>query len=618
MKRTVAEIVVPLPVEGPFDYAVSPDMADSMAEGQRVFVPFGRRSLVGFVVGFKAHSVSKILKPVSQLLDKIPSLDHKAMTLARDFSRFYGCSLGEAIETILPAALRKKARWDGGGGVPAVPDSVFFEKEEQSIVCQAFLDERGWAWLCTRIGPFLKKGRGVLVLAPEVLQAQRIKLRLEKEFGADIILLDRRLPAKKELDIWAGIKSGDKRFVVGTRSAVFAPVQDLGLIVVIEDDNRSFKQEQTPFYHVRDIVMMRAAIERTQIVFISFSPSAELMYEARQRSFEIISLLPDFLSQVQVVDLSNYRPQRKTVLSYPVQSRIQEVLKQKGRLLLYFNRRGFNTVTRCSACGEAFRCQRCDIVVPYLFERKSMVCPLCGWTAPLPEACPSCQGKYLRSWGVGLEKLESECARIFPEARVVRVDKDTSRVPKGGDIIVATQAIWRYLDELNFHTVVILDFDAELSRPDFRCGQQAFGLLTRLRKSAEHRLIIQTHQPDNYILTAVKTSDSEAFYKKELKLRQETALPPFQHLVEVTLRGGEEDAVREYIQLLYEKLLARQELGLEILAVQPDFRPKLRDQYRFMIMLKTLSLEKAHALIKDVQRSLKRRGRLIMTVQVDP
>ncbi len=618
MKRTVAEIVVPLPVEGPFDYAVSPDMAENIAEGQRVFVPFGRRSLVGFVVGFKTHGVSRALKPISRLLDAIPSLDQKALTLARAFSRFYGCSLGEAIESILPAALRKKACWDGGGALPAVPDSVFFEKEEQSVVCQAFLDERGWAWLCDRIGPFLKEGRGVLVLAPEVLQAQRIKLRLEKDFGPDIILLDRRLSAKKELEAWSGIRSGEKKIVVGTRSAVFAPVQHLGLIVVIEDDNRSFKQEQSPFYHVRDIVMMRAGIEGVQIVFISFSPSAELMHEARQRNFETLSLMPDFSAQVQAIDLSNYRPQRRTVLSYPVQTRIQEVLKQKGRLLLYFNRRGFNTVTRCSACGEAFRCQRCDIVVPYLFERKSMVCPLCGWTAPLPDVCPYCGGKYLRSWGIGLEKLESECARIFPEARVVRVDKDTSRIPQSGDIVVATQAVWRYLDDLIFHTVVVLDFDAELSHPDFRCGQQAFGLLTRLRKSAEDRLIVQTHQPDNYILAAVKAGDSQAFYNKELKLRQESGLPPFRHLLEVTLRGVKEESVREHIQLLYEELLARQEPGLEVLAPQPDFRPKLRDQYRFMIMLKTLSLERTHALIRDVQRSLKRRSRLIMTVQVDP
>jgi primosomal protein N' (replication factor Y) len=321
---------------------------------------------------------------------------------------------------------------------------------------------------------------------------------------------------------------------------------------------------------------------------------------------------------MQIIDLSNYRPNRKTILSYPVQSRIQEVLKQRGRLLLYFNRRGFSTVTRCSGCGEAFRCQRCDIVVPYLFERKSMVCPLCGWTAPFPDVCPHCQGKYLRSWGIGHEKAESECARIFPEARVVRVDKDTSRIPKGGDIVIATQAIWRYLDELNFHTIVVLDFDAELSRPDFRCGQQAFALLTRLHKAAEQQLIVQTHQPDNYVLAAARVRNSAAFYKKELKLRQESGLPPYRHLVAVTLRGLKEETVREHIQVLYERLRAGEDHGIEVLPPQPDFHPKLRDQYRFIIMLKTSSLDKAHALIRDVQKSIKRSSRLIMTVQVDP
>jgi primosomal protein N' (replication factor Y) len=617
MPRTIAEIVVPLPIEGPFDYAVSPEMAESIAEGQRVYVPFGNRSLVGFVVGFKTQSVSKVLKPISQVLDIIPSLDQNAMTLARDFSCYYGCSLGEAIETILPAALRKKVRWDGGVAAP-VPVSLKKQESPRHVVCQEFLDERGWGWLCERIGPALKDGRGVLVLAPEVLQAQKIKLRLEKDFRAEVVLLGRRLPAKTELEVWAKVKSGEKKFVVGTRSAVFSPVQNLGLIVVIEEENRSFKQEQTPFYHARDIVMMRARIEGAQAVFSSCAPSAELMHEARCRDFERISLLPDFQGRMQIIDLSNYRPNRKRILSYPVQTRIQEVLKERGRLLLYYNRLGFYTATRCGGCGEAFRCQRCDIVVPYLFERKSMVCPLCGWTAPLPDVCPQCQGKYLRSWGIGHEKVESECARIFPEARIVRVDKDTNRIPSGGDIVVATQAVWRYLDELNFHTVVVLDFDAELSRPDFRCGQQAFTLLTRLHKSAEHQLIVQTHQPDNYILTAVRDGDSEAFYKKELKLRQESGLPPFRHLVEVTLRGLMEEAVREHIQILYEKLRAGQEPDLEVLAPQPDFHPKLRDQYRFMIMLKTSSLEKAHALIRGVQKAMKRRSRLILTVQVDP
>ena len=617
MTCPIAEVVVPLPVEGPFDYAVSPDIRTNISEGQRVNVPFGHRSLVGVVVGFKTHSLSKVLKPINRILDTIPALDRNALTLAREFSRFYGCSLGEAVETMLPAALRKKTLWEGEVTVqsPALPSA---EEPPRHVVCQEFLDERGWSRLCERIGPVFQERRGILVLVPEVLQAQRIKLRLEKGLGADFALLDRRLTAKKELGVWAGIKSGEKKFVVGTRSAVFAPVQDLKLVVVIDEDNRSFKQEQKPFYHVRDIVMMRADIERARVVFSSPTPSAELMYQARHGNFEKIPFPPDLPARMQVIDLSNYRPNRKTILSYPVQSRIQAVLKERGRLLLYFNRRGFSTMTRCNRCGEPFRCQRCDIVVPYLFERKGLVCSLCGWTAALPDACPRCQGTYLRSWGIGHEKVESECARIFPEARVVRVDKDTSRIPKGGDIVIATQAVWRYLNELHFHTIVVLDFDAELSRPDFRCGHQAFALLVRLHKSAEQQLIVQTHQPDNYVIAAARTGNSEAFYKQELKLRQDSGLPPFRYLVEVTVRGLKEETVREHIQVLYEKLRAGEERGVEVMAPQPDFHPKLRDQYRFIIMLKTASVDKAHALIRDVQKSMKRRSGLILTVQVDP
>ncbi len=615
MHQNIAEIVVPLPVAGPFDYLIKDEMRGRVMVGQRVYVPFGHRYVIGFVIGLKARGTPRKLKPVHSLLDLEPTFNDPALSLAKEFAKLYGCQLGEALDASLPAALRKKT-------ITQRPlQNIQVERGGEkcrSTLCQSFLDQEGRGWIVERMALIRKAGQGVLVLVPETARIQGMKTFLEKEFKEEILLLDRRSTAKKELEAWSRIKDGRNNFVIGTRSAVFAPVRDLGLIVMMDEEHRAYKQEQSPFYHARDIAQMRARLEQTELVFFTPAPSSEIMYQVRNKTCERVVFPPSFQADMRTIDLSNYKPNRKTIISFPLQNYIHEILQNKGRVLLYLNRRGFSLATRCHQCGHAMRCQRCDVVLSYLFSKKKLICSLCGWSTALPERCPQCQSKYLRSWGIGDEKVESECARIFPAAKVLRVDRDMSQLSRGADIVVATQAVWRTLDEKMFDLIAVLDFDAEIHRPDFRSEQQAFALLLRLRKCARQRLVVQTYHPDHKALQAVSKDKDELFYKQELKQRQESGLPPYKHLIEITFRGPREDAVQAQIFSLYEELQKVNKQNVEIMEPQPDFHPKLRDQYRFIIMLKSSSVKKGHALIQQAQKSLRRRKDLIMTVQVDP
>lgn len=327
--------------------------------------------------------------------------------------------------------------------------------------------------------------------------------------------------------------------------------------------------------------------------------------------------MPKNLSGMQLIDLSNYNPAKSSVVSFPLRNIMEKSVAQKERVLLFLNRKGFSTVTRCSQCGRALVCPRCNVNLTYLYSKKKMVCRMCRYTTEVPKICPQCKSSYLRSLGTGIEKLESEIARIFPTVRVARFDKESAALPKGVDILIATQAVLKVLDGFKADVIAILEFDAQLNRVDFRSSEKAFASLIALRCAAKKKLVVQTHQTNNYIIQAAASMNFDYFYEEEMKLREELQLPPFKHLIAIGLRGREEDAVFAEAQRLYEKLGKDSPL-YEVSDPQPDLLAKLRDQYRFTIMVKTASVVEMLAQVKTVLKDLRRKKNIIITVNVDP
>lgn len=615
MNKRVAQVIVALPVEGPFDYSVKKEFQDQICEGQRVYVPFQSRQTVGFVVGLRAKSRFKKLRPVLSLLDNVPALEPQALQFTKAFAQYYGCSWGEAIETSLPNALRKKKALQLSIQPSREKD---LSKKGEVFLCHDKGTQRRWPFIIARIKQTLSKGQGVIFLVPEVFAIKKIEGILRNHLDVSITVLDKRLTPKRELEQWIMLKEAKSPLVIGTRSAVFAPVANPGLMIVYDEENASYKQEQSPFYHVRDVVDMRRKIEGCSVLFVSSAPSAEEWWRINKQKASMKTFEADHLGQLQLIDLLNYKPRRRSSISFPLQNHIQAALEKKEKIVLFLNRRGFSTTTRCNHCGHIIKCKRCEVNLSYLYSKKKLVCHLCNSSSDLPKLCPECKGSYLRSMGTGIEKIESDLARIFPQARVARFDRETSSIPQQADIIIATQAILKVLDQIPVSLIGVLEIDAELNRIDFRSAQRTFSLLIHLRQAAKEKVLVQTNSVDNYCLKAAAKLNFKEFYKNEIKFRRELEFPPFRHLIEVGLRGRNKDDVFEQTRILFEELEKNKPKEVEILDLQPDILPKLRDKYRFTIMLKSKSVKPMLAFIKSALKTFKKRKNVVVTVNVDP
>jgi primosomal protein N' (replication factor Y) len=535
------------------------------------------------------------------------------LRFTKELAQYYGCSWGEAIETSLPDLLRKKSPQEFNKPVKATSENP---KPHVKLVHDKGQTKR-WPYLADLIRKTLEQQQGVIVLVPEVAALAKLQSIFQQHQLPAPAVIDKRLSDKEEFKHWVSIKESQSRLAIGTRSAIFAPVAALGLIIILEEENSAYRQEQSPSYHVREVAQMRSQVEGCQVVFVGSTPSAEIWAQARRKNTRV-TLDAERIGALQIIDMSNYKPRKRSFISFPLQNYLQKTLNERGKVILFLNRKGFSTSTRCNQCGHVMKCPRCDVSLTYLFSRKQLVCHLCGEAAAVPTHCPKCNSAYMRSLGTGIEKIESELARVFPYVQIARFDKDTDQLPQNANIIIATQAIVKHLDKIAVDLIGILEIDAELNRPDFRSAQRVFSLLIHFRQAAKDKVVVQTFNPSNYAIKAANKFNFNSFYKEELALRKELGFPPFAHLIEVGLRGPEETAVFEQAKKLYEKLLPYKKDSCEVLEPQPDLQPKLRDKYRFTIMVKT---KKTTQLLKSIKSALKgfsRKKNVVITINLDP
>ncbi len=611
----IAEVVVGLPVEGPFDYSINQEIDKNIAVGTRVRVSFNHRNRLGVITGLKEKSEFKKLNPIISVLDNKPTLDALAMLLAKQLRDYYGCSLGEAIEAYLPAMLRKEK------SVSNINRNVEIRNApNQGMDKEYVFDEDRevrWSKINDAIGKALDKKTFVIFLVPEQSQLTYVVEKLSSFSESPLFVLDKTLTAKKELEVWQAIQKNNFGVIIGLRSAVFAPASPLGLIVVYDEENLSYKQEQVPHYHVHRVAQMRAEIDSCSVMLVGSAPLAQSWYEAKKNGFKPEKNLKRDVN-IQLVDMTNYNPRKTSIISYPVQNHIAKTLQDRGKVILFINRRGLASVTRCQQCSHILKCPRCQVSLTYLYSKKILMCRLCNHKEELPKTCPGCQGSYLKSQGAGIEKLVNQLLRIYPHLNIVRFDKDSKSLAKDFNVVIATQAIMRFKDVVQADFTAVLNFDSQLHHLDFRSAQRTFSLLIHLRDMTKKKMIVQTSMPDNYCLKALIKNDRELFYKEELKIRKSLALPPYKHLLAIGMRGRNEEHVFEQCQKLFQLLGEQEEKSIEITDPHPDVMPKLRDKYRYTIVLKGNSVKKMLSLTKEVLKGLKKKSDLIVTVNVDP
>ncbi|HVP55847.1 MAG TPA: primosomal protein N' [Candidatus Eisenbacteria bacterium] len=488
----------------------------------------------------------------------------------------------------------------------------------------------------------LAAGRSAILLVPEIGLTPAVAADLHQVFGDEVAILHSALSDRERAEQWHRIQRREARVVVGTRSAVFAPVSDLALMIVDEEQDSSYKQEETPRYHARDVAVMRAKMANAVVVLGSATPSLESYFNAAKSKYALVEL-PDRVEQrplpeVEIIDMRQEFQETgsEQVISRKLTQEIGERLERKEQVMVLLNRRGYSPVVLCRACGKTLECQNCAIALTHHKRTRRMECHYCGYTAPVPRVCAHCGSEYVYFLGTGSEKLEELLHGMFPQARIGRLDRDTVRgredfervlsaLNEGElDMLVGTQMIAKGHDIHGVTLVGVVGADIALGLPDFRAAERTFQLLTQVagragRGQTPGKVILQTYFPDHYAVQFAARHDFAGFYDKELRFRSWMHYPPYGALANVLVRSHKLDEALKWSGVLGKWFESTRHEGVRVLgpAAAPILR--LKRDFRYHFVLKSPSREKLNALLRAMltHANQQRISRTHLIVDVD-
>ena len=663
----IAEVAFNLPLERTFHYLVPQGLERTLRPGMRVAAPFGQRERIGFVISLPRRSPIKELKVIRRVIDPIAVIGDERWALASWLSDYYCCSLGEALAAMVPSGLRlPRSAFEGGAAEQTIDvaadeasASPLALSARQREAYEAIVEELDAARPRTlllhgvtgsgktelylqAIGHLLARGRSAICLIPEIaLTAQTIE-RFHARFGRQVAVWHSRLTARQRAQTWWRAASGACRIVVGARSAVFAPVARLGLVILDEEHESTYKQEDTPRYHAREVAQARARLAKAAVLLGSATPSIEA-YHTASTGRDRLLILPERvegrpLPRVDVIDMREEFGRRRSIgpLSGRLQRALEQAIERGEQAILLLNRRGFARVVQCQACGTVVQCRRCSVPLVYHASRRELVCHYCNAHEPPAEVCGQCRKGYLTFRGAGTERIESELHRLFPIASIARMDRDTTTrrdshrelyeaiKSRQVGLLVGTQMVAKGFDFPQVTLVGVVCADTALNLPDFRAGERTFDLLTQVagragRGEQPGSVLVQTYCPNHYAIQAAKTHDYQKFYEEEILMRRRLRLPPFAHLIELTLHGGSRQRVMDAAERLAARLHhAASRRRFTLLGPAPHRVARFRRSYRMCLMLKGKAVEPMVGVLRTVLGAGRRFGGLPVTVNVDP
>jgi primosomal protein N' (replication factor Y) len=492
----------------------------------------------------------------------------------------------------------------------------------------------------------LARGKTAIVLVPEIALTLWIGRQCRAWFGVQfegVVVLHSALSDVERSRAWWRVRHGEARVVVGTRSAVFAPLENVGLIIVDEEQESSYKQEETPRYHGRDVAIVRAKSENALALLGSATPSLETYHHAREGKYELLSIAARVASRplpsVEIVSLRDeFQQTHKTSpISSALHVGIEECLANGTQALILINRRGYSWSVLCRSCGASVQCVNCSISMTHHKSRNRLECHYCGSIQQIPKQCPKCQSKYVYFFGEGSEQLEERLRKEFPGARIARLDRDTARTKRqfqdtlgafaGGalDILVGTQMLAKGHDFHRVTLVGVVSADASLSMPDFRAAERTFQLLTQVagragRGELTGRVLIQTYYPDHYAIQDAVKQDYAAFFERELHFRRVMAYPPFTSLANVIVRDTSLEKAIQWSRELSQYFAPF--LGEGLRALGPAAAPlaKLKREHRFQFLLKSKSRAKLTQVLSGALSYCDKKGipQTAVLADVDP
>jgi len=638
-------VVFNTPVNGSFTYMTEDS---DCTTGFRVIAPFGRRSLTGFVISESPDKPVENfkIKAITRVIDKKSLFGVDEIDLARWVSSMYFCSLGEALSSMLP----------GGRRDPRTP--VFDTEDPVSIVPRELSDEQIdavkaitssgkrllYLYGITGSGKtevflqsaekVIKSGGSVIYLVPEISLTHQLTNQVRSRFYGRVAILHSALTPSQRLMEWHRIRTGDAVLIIGARSAIFAPAVKLGLIIIDEEHEGSYKSGRTPRYHARQVAMKRSGLSSANLVMGSATPSVEayqLMEEGKIHRLNLTRRLSGGAVPCnRIIDMKG----SSGPLSRELINEMKITHEQGKQTILFLNRRGFSYFFHCKSCGWDMECKHCSVSMTYHKNTNRMICHYCGSVHLPVDVCPSCNSLDVGYSGFGTELVEAEVKKFFPNLRTERIDSDS--VKKKGvlaktlkdfhdhkiDILLGTQMVAKGLNFPGVRLVGIILADSGLHLPDFRAGERTFSLITQVsgragRYTPDGLVLIQTYDPENPAISMAAENKQEAYYKDELDKRRMLGFPPFSRLFRLVFRGVKEKDVIQYSEKVYNSLDGWNLDQVEILGPAECPIKKISRNYRYQILIRTKNFNAAHEAVNHLKQ-IATISKVYMEIDVDP
>ncbi|MGM9986572.1 MAG: primosomal protein N' [Bacillaceae bacterium] len=473
----------------------------------------------------------------------------------------------------------------------------------------------------------LDEGKEAIVLVPEIALTPQMVYRFKARFGSRVAVMHSGLSVGEKYDEWRKIQRKEVQVVVGARSAIFAPFENLGIIIIDEEHESSYKQDESPRYHAKDVAIMRGSYHGCPVVLGSATPTLESFARAQKGVYQLLTMnermnkqaLPD----VNIVDMrEELKDGNRSMFSKVLFEKMVERLQKKEQIVLFLNRRGYSNFTMCRDCGYVIQCPHCDISLTYHKISHMLRCHYCDFSQPMPTTCPSCQSDHIRFFGTGTQKVEEELNKLLPEARVIRMDVDTTAKKgaherllkafgeKKGDILLGTQMIAKGLDFPDVTLVGVLSADTSLHLPDFRASEKTYQLLTQVSgRAGRHHLqgevVIQTYTPEHYSIQLAKLQQYDLFYQQEMIMRRRNQYPPYYYIVLITVSHQDLTKVIDVTDNITSYL--RQHCSPNTILLGPSASPipRIKDRYRYQCILKYKVEPNLNQLLKHINNQYK-------------
>ncbi len=585
MSQKYADIIIDISqsnVDKPFRYRIPEGLINEVKLGSVVKVPFGQGNKIrtGYVIGLADepnYDINKI-KEIDEVSSNSISIESKLIQLAAWMKEQYGCTMISALMTVMPVKEKvreRKAGVDIKENIPEFQPIDKLEKQQQEIIDDFVADLNDQRLPATNTyllhgvtgsgktevyikmaEEVIKRGQDVIVLVPEIALTYQTVARFSSYFQDSICILNSQLSKGEKYREFMKAQNGETHIMIGPRSALFAPFQNLGLIIIDEEHDTAYKSEKTPKYHAREVAIERARIEGAKVVLGTATPSIGSYYKAEQGEYKLYSLTErvkgSTLPEVEIVDMrEELRLGNMSIISQTLYNRLSEAFDRKEQTMLFINRRGFKTFVSCRDCGEVIKCPNCDVSLAQHGETRLM-CHYCGFEMPFPRVCPKCNSKRIGGYGVGTETVEKEINKLFPKVKTLRMDKATT-TRKGShgaiikkfregkaDCLIGTQMIVKGHDFPKVTVVGNILADLSLFDTDYESSERTFDLLTQAagragRDELPGNVVIQTYQTEHYAITNAAKQDYKSFYEYEMSYRKLLHFPPVYQLLGICI-----------------------------------------------------------------------------------